>query len=171
MSDEVRPIPGTVLDSIQPIVLVGGKSRRFGRDKLVEPWGDKRLVQHPIDVLRQVFGSRVRIVGECDPRIPPLADGVIPDKHPGAGPIGGLCSALDFWGGPVFVLAGDMPQVSPAEILRIIVAAEQSDWAAAVVAFTDRLHSCFGIYQAASRPLFHGCLQAGTLRLADAIPD
>ena len=59
----------SLLDLIQPVVLVGGKSRRFGRDKLREPIGESRaewLVDRPIRALREVFGARVAVVGECD---------------------------------------------------------------------------------------------------------
>ena len=45
----------TLSERITPIVLVGGKSRRFCRDKLIEPIGDSVLVALPINVLRSVF--------------------------------------------------------------------------------------------------------------------
>ena len=101
-----RPIvsPG-YLASVQPIVLVGGKSRRFGRDKLREPWGSdgRVLVQYPIEALRGVFGRRVKLVGACDPTVEQLADGVIADLHPGVGPMGGIVSALAQWHGLAWV--------------------------------------------------------------------
>ncbi len=63
-----RPSP-QFLATIQPVVLVGGRSTRFGRDKLREPVGCARepLVQRPIRALRAVFGPRVMLVGECHP--------------------------------------------------------------------------------------------------------
>ncbi len=81
--------------SIQPIVLVGGSSRRFGRDKLREPLGGGWLVDRPIAALREVFGGHVRLVGACHPEVARRGDGVIPDSHPGTGPVGGIVSALE----------------------------------------------------------------------------
>ena len=52
------------MEEIQPIVLVGGSSRRFGRDKLREPVAGPDgsvgwLVDRPIAALRGVFGRVV----------------------------------------------------------------------------------------------------------------
>lgn len=171
MNHEGSSISQAFLDSIQPVVLVGGKSRRFGRDKLVEPWNGKLLVQYPIDALRGVFGARVKVVGECDPRVPTLADGMISDLHPGVGPIGGILSAFDLWNGPLFVLAGDMPSVASADIRLLVAAAQQNDPAAAVLALTDRVHPCFGFYRSTARPALLSCLNRRELRLAGAIPE
>lgn len=142
------------LASVQPIVLVGGASRRFGRDKLREPWGTggRVLVEFPIDALRRVFGRRVKVVGACDSAIEALADGTIADLHPGVGPIGGIVSALAHWPGPVFVLAGDMPCFTEREIAAILAEAERHPTAPAVWAFTDRPHPCAGVYTQHARP-------------------
>lgn len=159
---------------IQPVVLVGGKSTRFGSDKLRAPWsamGEPRrlLVERPLNALRAVFGPRAAIVGECHPSIPPLADAVIPDQHPGIGPIGGIASALAAWGGPVFVLAGDMPNIAPAHILRILEAARARPAAAAVLASTDRLHPCLGLYRPSALNALRAAIARADHRLAAAI--
>ncbi|TVQ62304.1 MAG: molybdenum cofactor guanylyltransferase [Phycisphaerales bacterium] len=145
--------------AVQPIVLVGGKSRRFGRDKLLEPWGGDAgpLVGRPIETLRAVFGRRVKVVGDCDPRVLRLADGVIADVYPGVGPIGGVVSALVAHDGPVFVLAGDMPTCTPETVERVLTAAERSPGAAAVVADSEGLHPCVALY----RPGIRGVLLEG----------
>lgn len=168
-SDDALP---EFLASIQPIVLVGGKSRRFGRDKLREPWGPggNILVQRPIEALRAVFGRRVKLVGECHPDILPLADGMIRDEYPGIGPMGGIVSALKAWGGPVFVLAGDMPNCDPATILKVVEAARRSPAAHAVLSRTDRLHPCAGIYRPAALARLQARLAAGRYALTSAVP-
>ncbi len=173
MGGEHHPLSPEFLASVQPIVLVGGKSRRFGRDKLREPWGEGGmvLVQRPIEALRSIFGPRVKLVGECDPSILPLSDGIIPDKHPGVGPMGGIVSALLHWGGPVFVLAGDMPSFAASDGWNILYAAEQRRDCLAVLAATDRPHPCAGFYLAAALPVLSDCLARGDYRLAKAIPE
>ena len=177
MSGEHASVSPEFLASVQPIVLVGGKSRRFGRDKLREPWGEpggrsgQVLVQRPIEALRSIFGPRVKLVGECDPSILPLADGIIPDKHAGVGPMGGIVSALLHWGGPVFVLAGDMPSFAASDGWSILHAAELRRDCMAVLAATDRPHPCAGCYLPAALPVLSDCLARGDYRLAKAIPE
>lgn len=169
--DAARPSP-EFLATIQPIVLVGGKSTRFGRDKLREPIGDsgELLVQRPINTLRDIFGARVKLVGECHQTIVALADGVIPDEHPGVGPIGGIVSALRASDSSVFVLAGDMPGVSASEVLRMAAVADASSGWMAVLALSDRLHPCAGIYSQEALPILFGCLTRGEHRLGAALP-
>ena len=167
-----RPIvsPG-YLASVQPIVLVGGKSRRFGRDKLREPWGSagRVLVQYPIEALRGVFGRRVKLVGACDPTVEQLADGVIPDLHPGVGPIGGIVSALAQWPGSVFVLAGDMPSFAGMEITSILRIAQMHPSAHVVCAFTDRLQPCAAVYSQHARPFLEASVSRGNYKLLSAL--
>jgi molybdopterin-guanine dinucleotide biosynthesis protein A len=139
------------LDSILPVVLVGGKSRRFGRDKLLEPLANGRLlVDVPIAALRAVFGPRVAACGRCNPEVSARADFQIDDLYPGAGPLGGIVSALAEtkarsmdW---IFVLAGDLPGVTQEAVLAILVAQKNAPGAAIVAAHTDRLQPCIALY-------------------------
>lgn len=167
-----RPIVSPeFLASVQPIVLVGGKSRRFGRDKLREPWGcvGRVLVQQPIEALRGVFGRRVKLVGACDPTVVQLADGVIPDLHPGVGPIGGIVSALAQWSGSIFVLAGDMPSFAGVEITGILRIAQMHPSAHAVCAFTDRLQPCAAMYAPHARPSLEASISRGDYQLLSVL--
>lgn len=171
MAPERPTVSPGFLASVQPIVLVGGRSQRFGRDKLREPWGNagRVLVQYPIDALRSVFGCRVKLVGACDPAIEQLADGVIPDLHPGVGPIGGIVSALTQWPGPIFVLAGDMPSFSGVEIANILQVAQVHPSAYAVCASTDRLHPCAAVYTQHVRPILEARVSRSDYTLFSAL--
>lgn len=171
MTPEVPGVSPGFLASVQPIVLVGGRSRRFGRDKLREPWGSggRVLVQYPIDALRGVFGRRVRLVGACDPAIELLADGVVADLHPGIGPMGGIASALSQWPGPIVVLAGDMPSFRDVEVLQLLAAAERNPAVHAAWACTDRVHPCAGVYTQHARPALETCISSGNYSLLTAL--
>lgn len=162
------------LGSIQPVVLVGGTSRRFGRDKLREPLesspGSQWLVDRPIAALRAVFGPRVAAVGDCDPEVSARADLVIPDTRHAAGPIGGVLSALEQAGGDVFVLSGDLPYVTENAILAVLAAARTRPGALVVLAATDRMHPCIGLYRGASAEFLRVHLAAGRHSLFDAVP-
>lgn len=160
------------LATVQPVVLVGGKSTRFGRDKLREPIGNsgEHLVQRPINTLRSVFGRRVKLVGECHPSILPLSDGTIADEYPGIGPMGGILSALRAWDGPIFVLAGDMPNVVPGDVLKVLRSAERAHGTSAVLAATDRTHMCAGVYFQSALPMLQRRRERGAFRLGDSLP-
>lgn len=156
------------LSHVQPVVLVGGASRRFGRDKLREPWQAAPLVTRPINALRAVFGPRVALVGECHPDILSLADSVIPDLHPGAGPVGGIISALVHARTPVFILAGDMPDIDPDTIRAILDAAFAHPQAHAVMARTEKLHPAAALYREAALPTLEQRLAQQRRSLHDA---
>jgi molybdopterin-guanine dinucleotide biosynthesis protein A len=158
---------------IQPIVLVGGRSRRFGRDKLRQPMEDGTwLVDRPIAVLRAVFGPRVAVVGECDAAVAARADLVIADTHPGVGPIGGVLSALEATKCEVFVLAGDLPLITVDAVRTVLCAAESLPSALAVLATTDgiRVEPCIGVYRTDAMTHLHRRLLAGQPSLFDAVP-
>lgn len=171
MKTESPSFSPVFLGSVLPIVLVGGRSRRFGRDKLREPWGEcgRILVQQPIDALRAVFGRRVMLIGECDPSIIPFADGMLTDSYPGIGPIGGILSALMQHPGSICVLAGDMPFFGKSELSRVLLAAQQNPDALAIIASTDRLHPCAGVYTRHARQCFESSVSRGNYRLLSAL--
>jgi molybdenum cofactor guanylyltransferase len=163
----------SVHKGIQPVVLVGGRSSRFGRDKLREPIGgggeERFLVDASIAALRAVFGLRVAVVGECDPAVAARADTRIDDRYPGVGPIGGILSALEATGADVFVLAGDLPCVTAAVVETVMRAAEAHQAAWAVLAESDRPEPCVGLYRrSAMEPLRMGMAAGG--KLAGLIP-
>ncbi|MBX3358690.1 MAG: molybdenum cofactor guanylyltransferase [Phycisphaeraceae bacterium] len=153
--------------AIQPVVLAGGRSSRFGRDKLREPIGPDEggrwLIDVPIKALRDVFGGGVVLVGDCDPEVAARSDRVIADCYPGTGPIGGVVSALEATDLDVFVLAGDMPAVTPDVVRAILNKAGRSPTMWAVLASTDghRPEPCFGVYRQASRAALRSRLTTG----------
>ncbi len=163
-------MPPEGLQLIQPAVLTGGRSRRFGRDKLVEPLHDSLLIDHPIRTLREVFGPRVAIVGECAPRVASRADMVIPDPYPGIGPIGGLLAALEFARGPVFILAGDLASINAETIRHILEASEASPDSLATIAATDRPQPCIGLYHPQAAEFLRRAIAHDRLALRHALP-
>jgi molybdopterin-guanine dinucleotide biosynthesis protein A len=164
------------LAGVQPIVLVGGKSTRFGRDKLREPCGSdaqavRWLVDAPIAALRVVFGPRVKLVGQCHPEVAARGDGVITDLYPGTGPMGGILSALEAWNGPLFVLPGDLPGITPIGVSLIAERAAAAPGAIAVTACGERLEPCIGVYRAAARDRMARRIDDRRTRLHDLLAE
>jgi molybdenum cofactor guanylyltransferase len=161
----------SILDDITPVVLVGGHSRRFGRNKLLEPVGDRVLVSIPIDALRTVFGPRVAAVGACDPGVAAIADAVLEDPYPGLGPVGGICAALEATRGAVFVCAGDLAAIDAETIRTVLVAATDNPDALACLAHDGRVHPTIGLYRGGCLSYFQQAIRNNALRLRSILPE
>lgn len=89
-------------------VLAGGRSRRFGRDKALEPVEGVALAERVARVLADGLGvarADVVVVGaEVGPR-------VVTDELADSGPLGGVVSAWRALGVPLVVLACDLPRM------------------------------------------------------------
>lgn len=72
-------------------VLGGGKSSRMGRDKALLELAGKPLVRHAVEKLRRVCMD-VRVLS-ANPELAIFAP-LVPDLHPGCGPLGGMEAAL-----------------------------------------------------------------------------
>ena len=118
---------------VSAIVLAGGRSSRFGRDKLAEPIDGKTLLDHAIDGVRR-FATDVVVVLAPDGTPPTRGDvRVVRDTTAFAGPLAGLLAGLRAAKHPsVFVTAGDMPELqhAVAEMLVAALAATGVDAAA-----------------------------------------
>lgn len=149
-----RGFPHAAWPALTAVVLAGGQSRRFGSNKLVahvgDPRGDERLVDRPLRALSAVFGSRVVLAGHSA-GVLDRAWATLPDRTTGMGPLGGILTALEAFPKGVFVLAGDLPDITPRSI-ETICRHVHVGRPAAVLARTDRVEPCIGIYLPAARP-------------------
>ena len=111
------------------IVLAGGRSSRFGRDKLAEPIDGEPLLWRPIRALAAAGCSGVIVVigpGSVSPPVPPELEPIVRfarDPQPFGGPLVALRAGLLASGAShVVVAAGDQPSLRP-ELLRLLRAA------------------------------------------------
>jgi molybdopterin-guanine dinucleotide biosynthesis protein A len=108
-------------DHISAIVLAGGRSSRFGRDKLVEVVDGQTLLEHSIAAVR-VVAAEVLVVVAPDapsPAIPGII--VIHDARPFEGPLAAVDQALGtVTAERIIVVAGDMPDLVPAVLRRLL---------------------------------------------------
>jgi molybdopterin-guanine dinucleotide biosynthesis protein A len=107
------------------IVLAGGRSTRFGRDKLLEPIQGEPLVWRPMRALAAAADEVIvaTAAGRSFPVPPDLATPVsfAVDERPDAGPVEGLRAALDQAPAPLaLVVAGDMPSLATADLQRLV---------------------------------------------------
>jgi len=80
------------MNEITGIILVGGKSRRMGRDKAFLELEGRPMVERVLDLFKRNFGE-VLLVGDRAERFDGQGLTVIPDVYPGSA-LGGLYSGL-----------------------------------------------------------------------------
>ncbi len=119
------------------IVLAGGRSTRFGSDKLAAIHRGIPLLHHPILRLGEVCVELVVVVAPDvpEPMVPVGANArIVRDAREGDGPLAGLLSGLlDTTTELAFVAGGDMPDLSTAVLIEMLgVAGEGSTDAVAL---------------------------------------
>jgi molybdopterin-guanine dinucleotide biosynthesis protein A len=85
-------MPMTRSDNITGILLVGGKSRRMGRDKALLEIDDKPIIERVLEAFRARF-DQIALVGDRPERFAEYELPVIPDIYPGS-PLGGIYTGL-----------------------------------------------------------------------------
>lgn len=164
-----------IIAGTTPAVLVGGRSRRFGQDKLLhEIAPGEMLVDRPIRALRDVFGDRVACVGACDDRVARRFDAMIDDPRPGMGPIAGLLAVLDATRGAVFLLAGDLPAITGEDVRTLLLHAaidRGARKADAVVARSDRVEPTIALYRPSCREIARRAFDGGRLAMRDLLAE
>jgi molybdopterin-guanine dinucleotide biosynthesis protein A len=111
--------------AVSGIVLAGGRSSRFGSDKLVARVDGERLLDRSVAALGEVV-TEILVVSEpgATRELPtgvavPLR--VVADPEPFGGPLVGLLAGLEAAREPlVVVVGGDMPGIVP-DVLRLLI--------------------------------------------------
>jgi molybdopterin-guanine dinucleotide biosynthesis protein A len=110
-------------DRVGAIVLAGGRSSRFGRDKLAERVHGRPILDLAIDAVRDLASDVIVVVAPDGARDLPEDVRLVRDARPFAGPLAGLATglaALDPSVERVLVVAGDMPALVPAVLARLL---------------------------------------------------
>jgi molybdopterin-guanine dinucleotide biosynthesis protein A len=150
------------------IVLAGGRSSRFGRDKLAEPIDGRSLLDHAIRAVQAVASEVVVVAAPgAEPSVP---DGVRIARDPVAfeGPLAGLAAGLadlDPAVDLVIVVAGDMPSIVPAVLSRLLEALEAPVDAATLEADGRSVPLPLAVRRAAGVAAARELLAAGERRL------
>ena len=158
---------------VSAIVLAGGLSRRLGRDKALEPFGDEPLISRVIGRLSMLTDETVVV---CNSKaraaeLPlPVGAKTAVDIYPDSGSLGGiftgLTAASNEWG---FVVACDMPFLNTALIEYIMSLRQRHDAVVPMLeGYPEPTHSA---YSKACLPHIERRLEAGQLRIARFFDD
>jgi molybdenum cofactor guanylyltransferase len=119
---------------VSAIVLAGGRSSRFGRDKLAEPIQGKALLDHAIDAVRSSALEIIVVVAPDGDRPARPGVSIVRDVASFEGPLAGLLAGLRVAREQiVLVTAGDMPELQPAVIEALLAALASGGVDAAVL--------------------------------------
>ncbi len=128
--------------AVSGIVLAGGRSSRFGSDKLVARVDGERLLDRSVAALAGLV-TEIVVVSEPGatrelPGDVPVPVRLVTDPEPFGGPLVGLLAGLEAAREPlVLALGGDMPAAVPA-VLGLLVARLASDEARAATVLEAR---------------------------------
>lgn len=158
------------------VILVGGKSRRMGRDKASLPWGEASLLEHLIGGVQQA-AEPVVIVAAPGQALPAMSWSentlaeieVVRDRHPGCGPVEGVARGLEALterATAAVVIACDAPLLS-AELLCGLSGFLTSDYDCVLPQSEGRLHALPGVYRVELAAELGAMRAAGELRLRD----
>jgi molybdopterin-guanine dinucleotide biosynthesis protein A len=156
------------------IVLAGGRSKRFGSDKLALAIDGRPLLHLAIAAVAAVAGRLVVVVAPgAEPALP--ADlaariDVVHDPEAFGGPLVGLAVALVAVETPtVLVAGGDMPRMAPA-VLRRLASTAGPEWAAVTLEVPGRVQPLpMALDAVAARAAAAAVLERGGRSLRDLL--
>ena len=125
-SAQARSTNGTASIATSGVVLAGGRSSRFGRDKLAERLEGSPILHHALRAVGAVC-DEIIVVAAAEGPAPELPNGfrrrtrVVRDPEPFPGPLSALATGLEAATNQlVLVTGGDMPCLVP-EVLELLL--------------------------------------------------
>jgi molybdopterin-guanine dinucleotide biosynthesis protein A len=111
-------------EGVTGIVLAGGRSSRFGSDKLVAEIDGRTLLDRAVEAVAAIAAEVIVVVAPEDDR--PLPQAEVPvravvDGEPYGGPLVGLRAGLEEAREPIIVVVGgDMPSLRPSVLSALV---------------------------------------------------
>lgn len=148
-------------------VVAGGASTRMGRDKALLELGGRPLIEIALGLLRGL-GIEPRICG-TRPDLTRFAP-VLPDNHPGCGPLAGIEAALSASGSDLNLFVPvDLPLLPQAFLHWMIDRAEASQAVATIPLLTGRAQPLCAVYSRRLLRGIHEALAGGDYKMMTAI--
>ena len=149
------------------MILAGGTSRRFGRDKASEPLNGRPLLQWVEQRLEQV-AEEIVVVKAAGQNLPALESRkpltAIEDVIPGKGPLGGIYSGLQAASHELSIAVGcDMPLLCVPLLRRLCLLADGYD--VVIPRREGRLQPLHAVYRRDCGEAIHQEMQAGRLKI------
>jgi len=155
------------LTDITGVILVGGKGRRMGRDKVLMPVNGKPIIERIFRKIAPLFAETL-VVGHHRPEFDELKIQSHPDIIPDCGVLGGIYTGLALAQTPfIFAIASDMPFLDTA-LVRSIAGVRHG--AEAVIPKGSRGYEpLFAIYSISCLNQIRENLERGSLKVLEAL--
>ena len=159
------------LSNVSGYILMGGRSRRLGRDKATIAVDGMPLWRRTSWIARGEVGSRPALI--ADHLNPESHQGfeLLRDAKPGKGPLGGLVAALRHcsteW---ALVLAVDLPLLEPLDVRRLL-STRRANFDVITLSVDGRMEPLAALYRKASLPLWENRLAQNELSLHEGIEE
>jgi molybdopterin-guanine dinucleotide biosynthesis protein A len=159
---------------VTAIVLAGGRSSRFGADKLAAELAGRPLLHHALGAVAEVAESIILVTAPAsDPWLPAELAArirVVHDPEAFGGPLVGLTAALAaVETSTAIVVGGDMPRMVPA-VLRRLVEAVGTGHRASILEVPGRVQPLpMALHVEAAREAIGGILGRGGRSLRDLL--
>ena len=150
-------------------VLVGGQSRRMGRDKGLLPWGSGALIE---DVAARVASAAGNVTLVGNPKqYSRFPFNCLLDLRPGFGPLSGIETALRSGRGEYnLILACDMPDADSSHLRRLIeIACARPAKCVVTRDGTGKLHPLCAVYHDSCLATLTKAIEESRLRLMDLL--
>jgi molybdopterin-guanine dinucleotide biosynthesis protein A len=159
------------IETIAGVILAGGRSSRFGRNKAMADLHGKPVIQYVADAVTSVFTSCLLVTNS-----PQIYDFLkLPatgDIYIDAGPIGGIHAALSHvTQQSVFVVACDMPLVSPPLIRYLCTLDRNNEYDSVVPWPATGSEPLCALYRRSALPVLDGNLRRKNFRATDNLAD
>jgi molybdopterin-guanine dinucleotide biosynthesis protein A len=149
-------------------ILAGGKSSRMGTNKALLDVRGSAMLRRTAGLLRSLV-DEVFLVADDPAPYAELGLPVVPDIHPGCGPLGGIHSAIARAAHPLVLCAAcDMPHIRPG-VLELLLNAADPGFDAVIPRPDGRPEALLAVYGRGALPGIERSIAAGRLKIMDAI--
>lgn len=133
----------------------------MGRAKALVEVDGVPMARRVVDVLVGAGCRPVELIGGDAGVLSVLGLPIVPDEHPGAGPLAGVITALRSTPGDVVVAACDLPYLTVEVVHGLIAAAADHPAADVIVARTDLVEPACALWRSSALPAAEGALASG----------
>lgn len=150
--------------TLTAVLLVGGESRRMGRDKATIEWGGRPLWERQLELLRALRPEKIFVSARTPPAWLPTTVELLVDNAPSQGPISGLTKGLvEMRTTHLLALAVDMPFMTAGELGSLCERAKTG--CGVVPTIAERAEPLAAIYPAEAATDFQAALSDSAFSL------
>jgi molybdopterin-guanine dinucleotide biosynthesis protein A len=151
-------------------VLTGGRSTRMGRDKASLAVDGVPMAQRVVRALEDAGAGAIACIGGAPDRLEAIGLAVVPDDHPGEGPLGGAITGLAWSRAAItLVVPCDLVEPRPAAFGALVTALSTSDADVAVPILDGAWRALPAAFRASCAPTLSAVFGTGERSLHRAI--